>query len=215
MTTFVSIVAQIVVGLLQVDGVPLSRSIQNIVQRVVVSRSPNLKPIQKSHALKPGAIRIGEIKISGNTVTCDHVILGAIGIYPGQVYFEADLRAAENNLIKLGIFEVDPAKSIKPTVQVIDPDGPGKVKDVLVIVQEKYTTSLKPMIALVPGMGPGLALVFEELNWDCSRWPTCLDDFLSGRSFRGANQKLRAGIVFGPTLQPRVLFSLQSPSAAR
>jgi hypothetical protein len=82
-------------------------------------------------------IRVGQIFIVGNERTESEIILKQVPLYPGQVLSYPDLQAAEKNLAKLGIFQVDLKKGVRPTVTVVDPDGPGEFKDIIVNVKEK------------------------------------------------------------------------------
>ena len=82
-----------------------------------------------------GQIMVGEIIIVGNSHTSDAAIRRQIPFFTGQTITGEHLRRAEQNLIRLDRFEVDEAKGIRPTVQVLD--GPGAFKNILVKVQEK------------------------------------------------------------------------------
>src|SRR5206468_9468693 len=86
--------------------------------------------------------RVGQVYVVGNEVTRQNVILRQVPLYPGQVLTYPDLRVAERNLAKLNIFESNPEAGVRPTVSVIDPDGPNPAKDILVNVQETHTGSL-------------------------------------------------------------------------
>ena len=134
-------------------------------------------------------VKVGEVIIVGNEVTQDRVIREAVGLYPGQVLRPEDLRTAEKNLERLGIFEIDPARGIRPTVTVLD--GDGEFRDVMVRVTETKTGTLT-LGAMINAKGMLVfSVVLEERNFDPRRWPTSLDDLRSGRVFRGAGQKLR------------------------
>jgi outer membrane protein assembly factor BamA len=140
--------------------------------------------------------KIGQIFIVGNEVTRSSVVLEALGLYPGQVLRPEDLRAAEKNLARLGIFTVDPARGIRPTVTVTEGDGEfsdilvwdDEISNILVRVEEAPTGSMR----IEPGVGsrgePVIRVVLEERNFDITRFPTSVDDLLSGQSFRGAGQ---------------------------
>jgi outer membrane protein assembly factor BamA len=147
---------------------------------------------------RAAAPRIGPIFILGNEITRQDVILDAVGLYPGQLLRAADLWAAEKNLERLGLFVVDRARGVRPTVVVLQ--GGDEFRDVLVSVQEKHTTSLR----LRPGINargePAISLVLVERNFDPAYFPPSLDDLLSGRSFRGAGQTLRLELIQMPLL---------------
>jgi len=155
--------------------------------------------------------KVGDIIISGNTVTRDNVIRRQIGLYPGQTLTYPDLKLAERNLGRLNIFEVDPAKGIRPTVTVLDPDSDKEFKDILVSVQEQPTGSLIFGVGVNSDAGLNGSIALNERNFDITRWPTSFDDLLSGRAFRGAGQEFRAEAVPGTNLQ-RYSVSWREPS---
>src|SRR5437870_10492009 len=85
------------------------------------SSSAQGEPIEKPR-------RIAQIFIVGNTITRQDVILKAVDLLPGQILHYPDLRAAEKNLERLGIFAQDRARGVRPTVTVLDPEGEGEFK---------------------------------------------------------------------------------------
>ena len=155
--------------------------------------------------------KVGQIIIAGNDVTRDNVILRQVGLYPGQILTYPDLKIAERNLTKLNIFEVDPAKGIKPTVTVLDPDGDKEFKDILVTVQEEPTGSLIFGVGVNSDAGLNGSIALNERNFDITRWPSSFDELLSGRAFRGAGQEFRVEAVPGTELQ-RYSVSWREPS---
>jgi outer membrane protein assembly complex protein YaeT len=144
--------------------------------------------------------RVGQIFIVGNEVTRQNVILRQIPLYPGQVLTYPDLKTAEANLNRLGIF-TDPATGAHPSVSVIDPDTDSPFKDILVQVQEQRTGSLLFGVGVNSDAGLQGSVVLNERNFDITRFPTSVDDLLSGRAFRGAGQELRLEAVPGTQLQ--------------
>jgi hypothetical protein len=87
-----------------------------------------------AQAQNESTARIGEVIIVGNTKTPDAEIRKQLDFYPGEILRYPSLRLAEEKLTKLGNFVVDARKGIRPTVSVLDNDGP--FKDILVKVQE-------------------------------------------------------------------------------
>jgi uncharacterized protein (TIGR03067 family) len=86
---------------------------------------------------KKAPARVGEVIIVGNTKTPDAVIRKHIGLFPGQVLDYASFGKAEKALADLKRFVVDPAKGIRPTVVVVEPDDANApFKDILVTVAE-------------------------------------------------------------------------------
>src|SRR5262245_28246866 len=107
----------------------------------------------------PKKTYVGEVIIVGNTITQDRVIREQVDLYPGQVLRYPELRLAERNLARLGIFKIDPGKGIRPTVQVLD--TPGDFKDILVKVEETVTGEVKFKTELDPLRGPLARLTIE------------------------------------------------------
>lgn len=154
--------------------------------------------------------KVGEIKVVGNEVTRQNVVLRQVPLYPGQTLSYPELRAAERNLARLNIFEMNPDQGVRPTVSVIDPDSPSEYKDVLVQVQETTTGSLLFGVGVNSDAGLVGSVVLNERNFDITRWPTSLEDLMSGRTFRGAGQEFRAEAVPGTQLQ-RYTVSFREP----
>jgi outer membrane protein assembly factor BamA len=93
-------------------------------------------PAQDKPAVK-GPVRVGQIFILGNTRTSDSVIIDSVALYPGAVLNVADLRRAEENLLRLNRFAVNPQTGAGPTVTVIEGDEKGPYRDIVIQVQEK------------------------------------------------------------------------------
>ena len=142
-------------------------------------------------------LRVGQVLVIGNTRTREDLILKVVPLCPGMILTYPDMQIAERNLERLGIFKITPDRSIRPTVKVIeDPNNPkAAFKDILIQVEEAPTASLK----LMPGISAKgelrISVVFEERNFDPLRFPTSLDDLLSGDAFRGAGVKWRVELL--------------------
>jgi outer membrane protein assembly factor BamA len=160
-----------------------------------------LAPTAASAAAPPTAkkplVRIAQIFVMGNERTRQDVILRQVPLYPGQVLSYPDLRAAERNLRRLNLFESSPDGSVRPTITVVDnptdPEDP--FKDVLISVQEANTGSLMFGVGVNSSGGPTGSILIEERNFDPLRWPTSLDDLLSGNAFRGAGMTFRLELL--------------------
>jgi outer membrane protein assembly factor BamA len=111
-------------------------------------------------------------------------------------------------LARLGIFETNPEKGIRPTVQVID--SPGPFQDILVKVEETRTGSLMLGAGINSDNGLMGTIVLNERNFDILRWPTSFDDFFEGKAFRGAGQEFRIEAVPGTQVQ-RYTISVREP----
>jgi outer membrane protein insertion porin family len=144
--------------------------------------------------------RVGQILIVGNDVTRQDVILRQLPLRPGQVLSYPDVKTAETNLNRLGIF-TDPQTGAGPTVTVLDPDADSPFKDVLVQVQEQRTSSLMFGVGVSSDAGVVGSVIYREHNFDITRWPTSVDDFLSGHAFRGAGQEFDLEATPGTELQ--------------
>jgi outer membrane protein assembly complex protein YaeT len=145
-------------------------------------------------------LTVGRIIIVGNKVTRDEVIRRALGIYSGQVLRLPELRIAEQKLARLGIFEMDPEKGARPSVQAIETDDP-TVKDILVTVQETHTGTFQIGAGFNTDNGLVGTAVLNERNFDITRIPTSWEDFLEGKAFRGANQEFRVEAMPGINFQ--------------
>ncbi len=156
-------------------------------------------------ARKPQLAKVGQIWIVGNTRTRQNVILGALPstLAPGTDLRYTDLRKAEKNLERLGIFAIDRGKGIRPTVSVLDAEGENPYKDILVQVEETSTSSLRLMAGVNSRGEPVVSIVWEERNFDLERWPTSREDLMSGDAFRGAGQRIRLELLQIPVLRVR------------
>lgn len=144
---------------------------------------------------------VGQIIIVGNEVTRRNVILRQLPLYPGQTLTYPDLAVAAGNLSRLNIFETNQEKGIHPTVEVLDPDNDNPVKDILVNVAETRTGSLMFGVGVNSNAGLTGSIVLNERNFDITKWPTSMEDLLSGTAFRGGGQELRLEAVPGYYLQ--------------
>src|SRR5262249_33111625 len=136
--------------------------------------------------------KIGQIIIKGNERTQDKVILKTISLKPGQPLLYPELKLAERNLERLGIFQVDKDKGIRPTVTILESDS--DCKDILVQVQEVPTGSLRLGAGFNSNGQLVLSVTLEERNFDPTRVPTSLADIREGRAFRGGGKKLRLDV---------------------
>jgi outer membrane protein assembly complex protein YaeT len=146
---------------------------------------------------------VGQVFIVGNERTRQNVILRQLGLYPGQVLTYPDLRLAERNLARLGIFQISPDGSSKPTVTVLEnPNDPNnQYEDILVSVTEDNTGSLMFGVGVNSDAGLTGSIVLNERNFDITKPPTSIDDLLSGNAWRGAGQEFRIEAVPGTQLQ--------------
>lgn len=170
---------------------------------------PGVCTVQYEVEERPPA-RVGQIFIVGNERTRQNVILRQVPLYPGQILTYPDLRVAERNLQKLGIFKTSPDGAVKPTITVLDPDSPNPYKDLLVQVEEDNTGSLMFGVGVNSNAGLTGSIVLNERNFDILRPPTSFEDLFSGNAFRGAGQEFRVEAVPGTQVQ-RYTISFREP----
>ena len=159
--------------------------------------TPGVCTVQYEVIERPPA-RVGQVFIVGNERTQDHVILRQVPEFPGQVLSYPDLRLAQHNLERLGIFKPG---AVDVTAED-DPNNPdSEYKNIFVKVQEDNTGSLLFGVGVNSDAGLTGSIVLNERNFDITRFPTSIDDLLSGSAFRGAGQEFRIEAVPGTTLQ--------------
>jgi len=146
-------------------------------------------------------VRVGAVRVIGNTVTRDNVIRRQLNLYPGQILSFPDLMEAERNLSKLGIFEEDPAQGVRPTVEVENPEIDEPFKDILVRIKEKPTGSFMIGAGVTSDAGLTGSVVINERNFDITNVPRTWDDIWEGRAFRGGGQEFRLEAVPGTQFQ--------------
>ncbi len=150
--------------------------------------------------------RVGQILIIGNDRTQQNVILRQLPLYPGQILTYPDLKQAEANLARLGIFGGMPSVTVLP-----DPFNPdSQFKTIRVDVEETSTGSLMFGLGVNSDAGFTGSVVLNERNFDLFRPPTSLEDAISGNAFRGAGQEFRLEAVPGTQVQ-RYMASFREP----
>lgn len=83
------------------------------------------------------AFRIGKIHVRGNKRISSESILAHVPLRPGEILSASDAKQAEKNLTELGLFVVDAARGVRPTITVTDSDEDGNYTDLLITVKEK------------------------------------------------------------------------------
>jgi outer membrane protein assembly factor BamA len=140
--------------------------------------------------------RVGRVIVIGNTITQQSVILGALTqLQPGQLLDDCEVATGKARLVQLRIFKT-------VAVQVAhNPENPSSpFKDIIVTVEEGPSSNLRIMAgwARTRGNVPVVSLVWEERNFDPWTWPTCLQDCITGRAFRGGGQVFRLELIQVP-----------------
>ena len=169
--------------------------------------NPDVVRVQYVVEEKPQSY-VGEVIIVGNNVTQDRVIRSMLGLYPGQILRYPELKLAESNLARLGIFEMNPELGQRPSVTAIE--SPGPFKDVLVKVQETRTGTFMLGAGVNSNSGLVGTIALNERNFDLFKFPTSFADFIDGKAFRGAGQELRIEAMPGTQIQ-RYTISVREP----
>jgi outer membrane protein insertion porin family len=154
--------------------------------------------------------RVGDILIQGNQWTKEYVIRRQLPFLPGQILSLPDVRVAERNLARLGIFEMNPQTGVRPTVTIPDLEEDKELKTILVQVQETQTAAFLFGVDVNSDYGLNGTFVYNERNFDILGWPSSFEELISGRAFRGGGQELRVELVPG-TDEQRYLVSFREP----
>ncbi|MEY4786417.1 MAG: outer membrane protein assembly factor BamA precursor, partial [Planctomycetota bacterium] len=135
----------------------------------------------------------GLVRIQGNYLTKDSVVRRRVRIQPGRPLDGHEIEVAKRRLEGSGLFT-----SATITPQTADPKTPD-VRDVLVEVKERNTGSIS--FGVGAGTDTGLAgnIALNQQNFDIADTPQTLDEFVSGRAFRGAGQSF--GVAISPGLE--------------
>lgn len=148
-----------------------------------------------------GRFRIGQIIITGNEQTKDKVVRRVLDEYnfqPGK-WYNGDIARGdgkgelEKNLQQIVLTERDGA--------TITPSGstPGQ-KDAQVSIIEGKTGMVMLGAGISSDSGIMGQLTYEQRNFDIGDTPQSLDDFASGKAFKGGGQTLRISLQPGTQL---------------
>ncbi len=132
----------------------------------------------------------GLVGIQGNFVTRDKVIRRLVRMQPGR---PIDGREVENTKKRLEGTQLFREPRVTP--QPADAQDP-TTRDILVEVKEKQTGSVNFGVGAGTDSGLFGEISVKQQNFDLFDWPQSVDEFIGGRSFRGAGQ------TFNLTLQP-------------
>jgi outer membrane protein assembly factor BamA len=86
-------------------------------------------------AVQRQTVTVDRVIIVGNVTVRDDVIRRCVAIAPGDMHTVTTLRLAEKALTRLGVFECDPERGIRPTITVIHAEGQGP-RDIVIQVRE-------------------------------------------------------------------------------
>jgi outer membrane protein assembly complex protein YaeT len=162
-------------------------------------KNPNIVSVQyEVHNDRGAPDRVGILRLEGNDVTRDRVILNQLEDFlPGQILRYDKIDEAKMRLARLGIFDLqDP-----PSIEVLPTDLDSATKDVRVRVRETRTGSFMFGGSYNTDAGVTGNITLNERNFDILRWPTSLDDIRNGHAFRGGGQELRLEAAPGTAFQ--------------
>jgi hypothetical protein len=123
--------------LMRQRSVPMNGFVLNLALICSFADSPREANDPTTVVVPPKRInRIGQIWIVGNKRTKMNVILGQLDLYPGQLFDASNIRQAQKNVMKLGIFKNVSIKLL---------DGPlgreSEFKDITIHVEERQQRS--------------------------------------------------------------------------
>jgi outer membrane protein insertion porin family len=133
----------------------------------------------------------GIVNIQGNFVTRDKVVRRLVRMQPNR---PIDGREIDNTKRRLEASQLFRDPRITP--QPPDPSDP-TVRDILVEVKEKQTGSVNFGVGAGTDSGFFGEVSVRQQNFDLFDWPQTMDEFIGGRSFRGAGQTFNLAIQPG------------------
>ncbi|MFO0801019.1 MAG: outer membrane protein assembly factor BamA [Gemmataceae bacterium] len=157
------------------------------VQHLIPDKPGEVQVTYQVHGDRGAPTRVGNVRIVGNEITRDNVILRQLDVYPGQILQFPKLEDARMRLARLGIF--DPQNP--PEVLAIPNELDSDFQDVEVRVRETKTGQFMVGGGVNSNAGLNGSIILNESNFDLFRFPTSWDDFRMGRAFRGAGQSMR------------------------
>lgn len=140
--------------------------------------------------------RIGRVDITGNTQTHDKVVrrvLDESNFKPGK-WYNADLAKGDGS----GELEKDVARTALGEAAVISAlEGDAGQKNADVNITEGKTGMMMFGAGIDSSSGAIGQVVLEQRNFDITDWPTSFGEFIRGKAFRGAGQKMRLSLEPG------------------
>jgi outer membrane protein assembly factor BamA len=140
--------------------------------------------------------RIGRINITGNEQTQDKVVRRVLNEYdflPGQ-WYNADIARGDGS----GKLEKEVRRMVVAESATITPRGEAVgQKDADVSIIEGQTGMVMLGAGITSDSGIIGQAIFEQRNFDISDWPKSFSEFITGKAFRGAGQRLRIALQPG------------------
>jgi outer membrane protein insertion porin family len=143
-----------------------------------------------------GQFRIGQIEITGNEQTQDHVFRRVLDEYefqPGKWYNANMARGDGQGELERRVQRMTVAESVTITPTGNKPDR----KDAQVHVIEGQTGMIMLGAGVSSDSGVIGQFVFNQQNFDISNRPKSLKDFFTGDAFKGGGQNLRIALQPG------------------
>jgi len=141
--------------------------------------------------------RIGRISITGNVSVHDKVIrqvLDEEGFRPGQ-WFNADTaRGDGKGRLEETVKRTVLAESIFIKAGSEKTDRTAASRDGYVSIVEGQTGSVMLGAGIASDTGLVGQVVFDQRNFDIADWPESLHEFITGRAFKGAGQRMRISL---------------------
>lgn len=138
------------------------------------------------HITERDQYRVGQIVIRGNSVTQERVIRRECRFYPEQILNTVAVDYSKRRLQELRIFD-------KVNITYTDPaDNPQGVQDVIVEIEEGRTAEFLVGVGVSSNTGLLGTVSFRERNFNILAWPKSWNQFIRGKSFRGAGQSFSA-----------------------
>ena len=151
--------------------------------------------------------RIGRVRVEGNTITQQRVILNELGpLLPGQILQYPAIEQAKRNLERRQLFDQEDP----PSITVVPSEFDDGFVDLLVRVKETRTGMAAVQANVNSDAGVNGSITLNQRNFDIRRLPTSWDDLFSGNAFRGAGQELRVEAQPG-TLYQRYAVTFREP----
>ena len=164
-------------------------------RKFVPEAGPNLVKVE-FEVIEGQRFRIGRINITGNEQTHDKVVRRVLDEYdfqPGQ-WYNADIARGDGS----GELEKKIREMVLTESTTITPTGevPGQ-RDAQVSIIEGQTGNIMLGAGVSTDAGLLGQLIYEERNFNIRDWPGSFGEFITGKAFRGAGQRLRIALEPG------------------
>ncbi|AQQ70101.1 Outer membrane protein Omp85 [Limihaloglobus sulfuriphilus] len=139
--------------------------------------------------------RVGRITITGNENVHDKAVRNVLddyGFKPGE-WYDGSLASGDGT----GTLENDLKRAVYAESAVITPvESDAGTKNAIVDITEGQTGMIMFGAGVNSSSGVIGQVILEQRNFDLFDWPDSMSEFLTGKAFRGAGQRLR--LTFEP-----------------